>query len=780
MTYNELKTRFKELFNRRGRGSIKAKDILTLILELIDKIIGIDVSATATVRKSYDTLSQAKADKTLIDRETNKPLKIGQLVSVVADPDISKNAIYRLASIADDGSPTWERQAPLGDMSVYAKSGGSNRTIKEIDDRKLNIEMGCSPYVYSNLPFEFGGIDSDTGVLVTNKVRLRAAFRRKISLGEIVQIVNNSQYNLNYGVYLYLGNTFIGTTGKGVVWITCDGTFDNVKFQLVKTDESEFNTQDLKEAKENVIVKTYSTTDTYRKDLNEISLLNDGTTPILESNRSYTAPVNKAIASKSLWLLEIDQKKLRGKYIESIIIDFDGIGTFSVFKGTDIATEKFKRVLVERFYVVKTGKQRLVFSKPLHLDDKESLGIFDSTDTSSFVYNNTIELGSQNFHMYDSGSWVIARGSLNITIDRYLQIEQESLEFSLGGVDSDTGAYVENDIRLRSERVFVELAETVVITNKSQLNLQYIIYFKGFNVISSEKLLPNKIVCDGSFDNFVLTFASSNGSVLTNSDTMNLRENIFCTKTRIMYSGMKQAESNRYRRKYLSIIGASTNTYSGWIPAGYLTYYPHGSLNSPKQQYWWKLIDYFGMNLLTLNAWSGSRVSSGGSGSISDLGRAKMLHRGDKTPDVIINAGLNDYNNNVPLGDYDGTGEIPITTTTFSSAYGRMVYDIISEYPLADVWCCTLQLGARLPEHGFPEKRAIDGVYKSQFNDTIRSIANNFGVGIIDLEKCGLNPINIQHYVCDSNEIFQGSGLHPNNSGFDLFVNAIKKAWAEK
>lgn len=140
MTYNELKIRFKELFNRSGRGSIKAKDILTLIIDLIDKIMGIDVSATATIRKSYNTLTEANADKQLIDTETNKPLKIGQLVSVVADPDVANNAIYRLASISANGTPTWERQAPLGDMSQYAKSGGLNKTLKEINQSIIDVE----------------------------------------------------------------------------------------------------------------------------------------------------------------------------------------------------------------------------------------------------------------------------------------------------------------------------------------------------------------------------------------------------------------------------------------------------------------------------------------------------------------------------------------------------------------------------------------------------------------------------------------------------------------
>lgn len=150
MTYNELKTRFTELLNRKGRGSIKAKDILSLIIELIDKILGIDVSATATIRKSYDTLALANDEKNPIDPETGKPLKIGQLISVTADPDIANNAIYRLASISDDGTPTWERLAPLGDMSLYAKHGGSTKTLQEIDNDMALLHSDISEVLRLN------------------------------------------------------------------------------------------------------------------------------------------------------------------------------------------------------------------------------------------------------------------------------------------------------------------------------------------------------------------------------------------------------------------------------------------------------------------------------------------------------------------------------------------------------------------------------------------------------------------------------------------------------
>lgn len=121
MTYTELKIKFTELFSRTGKSSIKPRELLTLITEIIDKIFGIDVTATATIRKSYDTFVLANADKNPVDPETNKLMKIGQLVTVVSDADVNNNAVYRLVSLAVDGAPTWERQAALGDMAAYAK-----------------------------------------------------------------------------------------------------------------------------------------------------------------------------------------------------------------------------------------------------------------------------------------------------------------------------------------------------------------------------------------------------------------------------------------------------------------------------------------------------------------------------------------------------------------------------------------------------------------------------------------------------------------------------------
>jgi lysophospholipase L1-like esterase len=681
-------------------------------------------------------------------------------------------------------------EAPAVDVAIsnYAQHGYSSspKTLKQVDDEvvqlageKTDIEVGYSPYRYSNLQFYLGGINSSTGAQVTNSIRIRTTFPRSLAVGERIEFKNSSPFISQYGLFKYLGSTFVGVTGSGIESIVCDGSFDTIKYQLKKSDDGVFTESDIQTARILVSVNTFSENDTYLKNINTIQDRMGASVrqPLLDHKLPYTVPANKSISSKSLWLTYPFQIMIREKYIGSISIDFDKIGTFSVYKGTDVGTSSFARTLIEQFTITKTGRRRLTFANPLYLQANEWLGIYDASDTSSFVYNNIVGLpGAQNFHYFDS-EWKIGEGSLNVIIDEYLDIVSRNVNFCLGGVDADNGMHIENDIRARSERIFINRGDTIKIINNSLLQFQYIIYFDRFKRVRGISALPAVVEYDGFFNNFILTFRNETGTTLSNSDIENLRSNVSIEKISKAYPGEKKI-THPYKEKYLSIIGASTNTYDGWIPSGYATYYPHGSMNNPNQQYWWKLLDYFGMNLLTVNAWSGSRVSSGGSGSISDLGRAKLLHRGDKKPDVIIiNAGLNDFNHNVPLGNYDGTGTIPTTTATFSDAYGKMIYDMVTEYPLAEIWCCTLQLGARLQEHGYPEKRIIDGVYKSEFNDTIRSIAKHFGVGLIEIDKCGINPVNISSYVCDADEVFTGSGLHPNNTGFNLFFETIRKAW---
>ena len=181
-TYNELETRINELKSRTGKGSISPRETFELMDELLAKTKSVDMTAQPlVVTKSYDTLALANADKNPINTATNKPMTAGQLMSVVADG--ANNAVYRLASLAADGTPTWEKQSELGDMTAYAKSGGSVRTLKELDnvvaDSSL-ILMPDSMFSDSNSWLNAGYISAQSGSVMPSAEYVYSDFYKVI------------------------------------------------------------------------------------------------------------------------------------------------------------------------------------------------------------------------------------------------------------------------------------------------------------------------------------------------------------------------------------------------------------------------------------------------------------------------------------------------------------------------------------------------------------------------------------------------------------------------
>lgn len=216
-----------------------------------------------------------------------------------------------------------------------------------------------------------------------------------------------------------------------------------------------------------------------------------------------------------------------------------------------------------------------------------------------------------------------------------------------------------------------------------------------------------------------------------------------------------------YKNKKLSILGDSISTYSGYIPSGNVTYYPAGTIQSVNDTWWKKLIDALGMVLDVNNSWSGSRVTTTDGDTSAGCGaRCEAL---GTSPDVIIvYMGINDFNNEVALGTYDGTTAIPETTTTFREAYGIMLNKILTKYQTAEVWVCTLPQCERNGETGFPEINGND-VALAEFNKAIVELANAFGVKVLDHNKCGLTYQNMPTYNPDN--------LHPNQQGHSLMAN---------
>lgn len=240
------------------------------------------------------------------------------------------------------------------------------------------------------------------------------------------------------------------------------------------------------------------------------------------------------------------------------------------------------------------------------------------------------------------------------------------------------------------------------------------------------------------------------GYITMNAQTNNIQ---FPTKT-IRSKGTSTAFT-------ISFLGDSMSTFSGWIPVG-TGHYPSAWLADVDQTYWKMILNLYSDKLsLCLNqSRSGSQVTDVGesTGEHSAQYRCEHLDNDGQVPNIVyIYLGANDFNRNIPLGDYDGTSqEFPTDTTIFSEAYAIMLKKITAKYPNARIICSTLPFNGR---GGFPRVRE-DGLTIQQFNDRIRKIASLFGAEIVEFERAGFTPENISTTTEDN--------LHPTPAGMNL------------
>lgn len=229
----------------------------------------------------------------------------------------------------------------------------------------------------------------------------------------------------------------------------------------------------------------------------------------------------------------------------------------------------------------------------------------------------------------------------------------------------------------------------------------------------------------------------------------------------MFYNGYgQQIDLSAYNGKKISILGDSISTFAGYIPSGNAVYYSgsNAGVYSVDDTWWKKLINALGMELLVNESWSGSRVA-GSAEPAACLTRCENL---GTDPDVIIvYMGINDFNNNVGLGTYNGEGTLPTVTTTFREAYAIMLNKILTKYTSAEVWVCTLPYCERGTNDGFPEENST--VTLAAWNAAIRELADLFGVKVLEFSKCGLTYQNMSVYMGDT--------LHPKANGHSLIAN---------
>lgn len=223
--------------------------------------------------------------------------------------------------------------------------------------------------------------------------------------------------------------------------------------------------------------------------------------------------------------------------------------------------------------------------------------------------------------------------------------------------------------------------------------------------------------------------------------------------------------------KKISIYGDSISTFAGWIPSGNVTYYTgrNAGVTHVDQTWWKKVINALSMELVVNNSWSGRTVSDTTESNAGyKMENILQLQENNTTPEIIlIKLGINDFNRGFILGSYDGSTAPPVTPSNFLDAYAIMLNNIMTTYPLADVYCCMLMPCERTGATGFPEINS-QGDTISQWNSAIAKLAYAFGAKILHHNTCGLTYYNLSEYMGDYT---QGAGLHPNAAGHSLIAN---------
>ena len=224
---------------------------------------------------------------------------------------------------------------------------------------------------------------------------------------------------------------------------------------------------------------------------------------------------------------------------------------------------------------------------------------------------------------------------------------------------------------------------------------------------------------------------------------------------------------NPYYGKNFSILGDSISTLEGFNPRNYKVFYKGENCRRSDvfeicDTWWGKVIDFFGAELLVNNSWSGSRVTMMPNGSAEKLfpagisnERTSGLHIGNVMPDVIIvNLGVNDWANGVPVDFVKDEGTIEEYYSSFFSAYQEMLAKLKRNYPQSEIWCCKLceTFISTNPSFKFP--RCYRGVEIKKYNDAIWHAAHEQGCKVLNL--------SVPYDTLD--------GTHPNAAGMDAIA----------
>lgn len=225
---------------------------------------------------------------------------------------------------------------------------------------------------------------------------------------------------------------------------------------------------------------------------------------------------------------------------------------------------------------------------------------------------------------------------------------------------------------------------------------------------------------------------------------------------------------------FVSILGDSISTYSGYNPKGYSVYYDEdmqkcNGLKSVYDTWWAKVNQFLGAYLCVNNSYSGSSVS----GLVFPAGccqeRVMNMHTSEYTPDLIlIYLGFNDFGYGVPISCAPISNKGQTNLQYFEDAYHQMLTGLRYFYSNAKIICATLMRTTLQgnSKWAFPER--LCGIRLEEYNDAIRRAAANCHIDLVDLAKF---HVSFSDFSKRDSRYETLDGTHPTAKGHQMIAD---------
>ena len=344
--------------------------------------------------------------------------------------------------------------------------------------------------------------------------------------------------------------------------------------------------------------------------------------------------------------------------------------------------------------------------------------------------------------------------SLN-TFHDYVEnkLETDKLNFAQGsygssGIRSYNTGYIRSNLFLGQRTVSV----------KSGYNIKYIYKWESENNLVSYITLNEQtynIPNNGYYYSIVVN-KSDNTAISPNEDVMNYEGGSKSTLDYIIDNNL-----TRIGNATLNVIGDSISN-------------PDRSEYSASTVWWGVMRDLLGLNIGSYSCVSATPI--GGSSSSSFHNRVKnMTLDGTIT---IIAGGMNDLGaNNIPLGTFNYSSSLAsqieadaTLTNSFIPAYRELIEYILTNNKNTRLYLCTItpraikKTSMTDAQLFFPWTNPSTHNNWAEFNDAIRKLAHDYGIGLIDWSNIGMyqqNGFSDESGTLPADNIWTTDGVHP-------------------